>query len=451
MSAPGLESAASGILVRSLKSGETLYATGARKLLIPASSLKVATLAAAADRLGWNYAYETRLLGAGAVEAGVLDGDLLLIGTGDPSIDDWDGAASALFRQWAERLQQLGIRSVTGGLVCDDNEFDDDALGNGWAWDDLSASYAAGVSALQFNQNTVRLAFAPGTNPGDPSHVSTVPPIHDLTVRSAVTTAPAGQATLLTPRRFPGSTTLDVHGSLPVGSQAIFRNVSVDNPSTYLGVTLREALTRNNVEISGPVVDVDALDEAPSRDDAIYLMTHRSAPLSALAETMMKNSQNLYAETLMKTLGRADGSGTFEGGRRAVRSVIGRWGIAPDTWQMADGSGLSRYNLATPEMLVSVLEHVYDDERLREPFLGALPVAGRDGTLQRRLQGTAAEGNVRAKTGSMSNVRTLAGYVWTANGEPVAFAIMFNNAPMPASADETIDAIVVALAEFSRN
>jgi D-alanyl-D-alanine carboxypeptidase/D-alanyl-D-alanine-endopeptidase (penicillin-binding protein 4) len=256
---------------------------------------------------------------------------------------------------------------------------------------------------------------------------------------------------MLTTRRFPGSTTLEVQGSLPVDSQAIFRNVSVDNPSTYLGAMLREGLASNGVEMRGPVVDVDALDDAPSRDDAIYLLTHRSAPLSTLAATMMKNSQNLYAETVLKTLGRADGIGTFEGGRRAVRGIIDHWGIAPGALQVVDGSGLSRYNLATPEALLSVLEHVYDDERLREPFLAALPVAGRDGTLERRLQGTAAEGNLRAKTGSMSNVRTLAGYVWTADDEPVAFAIMFNNAPMPALADETIDAIVVALAEFSRN
>lgn len=450
LSAPGLESSTWGVLVRSLTRGDTIYAEGAGRLLIPASSLKIVTLATAADRLGWDYAYETRLLGSGPIASGVLAGDLILAGSGDPSIDDWDGMATLLFRSWSDRLRELDIREVAGRLVCDDSVFDGEPFGSGWAWDDLSASYAAGIGALQFNQNTVRLVVTPGSAPGEPGRVSSIPPVHDLTLDNQVTTGPAGEPGALSIRRLPGSSMLTIGGSLPDGSPALFRNVSVDNPSIYFGQALQNALAANGIDVRGSVVDIDAIGDAPSRADAIDLVIHRSNPLSMLAATMMRNSQNLYAETLLKTLGRHEGTGTFDAGLDAVRSTLAAWGIDTDTLRLADGSGLSRYNLVTADVLVAVLTRVHEDDRLREPFQAALPLAGREGTLERRLSGTAAEENARAKTGSMSNIRTIAGYVRTADGEPLAFAIMANNVASTARADETIDAIVVALAEFSR-
>jgi D-alanyl-D-alanine carboxypeptidase/D-alanyl-D-alanine-endopeptidase (penicillin-binding protein 4) len=450
LAAPGLESSTWGVLVRSLERGDTIYAEGAGRLLVPASSLKVVTLAAAADRLGWDYSYETRLVGSGPIASGVLAGDLTVSGSGDPSIDDWDGLATLLFRSWSDRLQELAIREVAGRLVCDDNEFDDEPLGTGWAWDDLSASYAAGVGALQFNQNTVRLAVTPGAAPGEPGHVSSIPPIHDLTLDNQVITGLAGTPVALSIRRLPGDSMLTIGGSLPVGSPAVFRNVSVDNPSIYFGQVLQRALAADGIDIRGAVVDIDAIGDAPSRADAADLIIHRSNPLSILAATMMKNSQNLYAETLLKTLGRHAGPGTFDAGLNAVQSTLESWGIDTGRLRLADGSGLSRYNLVTADLLVEVLTRVYEDDRLREPFQAALPLAGREGTLEGRLNGTAAEGNARAKTGSLSNIRTLTGYVQTADGEPLAFSILANNVVSSTQADETIDAIVVALAEFSR-
>jgi D-alanyl-D-alanine carboxypeptidase/D-alanyl-D-alanine-endopeptidase (penicillin-binding protein 4) len=166
---------------------------------------------------------------------------------------------------------------------------------------------------------------------------------------------------------------------------------------------------------------------------------------------MMKNSQNLYAETLLRTLGLAEGAGSADAGRRVIWSVLEPWGVTSGDLQIADGSGLSRYNLATAEALVTVLARVHQDDRLRDPFVAALPVAGRDGTLERRFIGTAGEDNVRAKTGSLSNARTLTGYVWTADREPLAFSIIANNfGAGSAVVDTTIDAIVVKLAEFTR-
>jgi D-alanyl-D-alanine carboxypeptidase/D-alanyl-D-alanine-endopeptidase (penicillin-binding protein 4) len=163
----------------------------------------------------------------------------------------------------------------------------------------------------------------------------------------------------------------------------------------------------------------------------------------------MKLSQNLYAETLLKTLGAVSGAPTFEGGRAAVRSTLAPWGLPAGELIQVDGSGLSRYGYATAATLVEILAHVDRDDKLRGPYEGSLPIAGRDGTLAGRLGGTRAEGNVRAKTGTMSNVRTIAGYITSRDGDPIVFAILANNfESAPDAIVRTIDSIVVRLVDF---
>lgn len=452
LAAPGLERATWGVLIRSADSGETLYARNPGSLLLPASGLKVATLAAAADHLGWDHVFQTAILGVGAIDFGFLDGDLVVVGSGDPSIDDWDGAATTLFGQWAARLKALGVRTVGGRIIGDDNAFDDEALGVGWTWEDLGASYAAGVGALQINQNSARLSMAPGAAPGDAAVVEVEPAWSGLAVDSAIVTGRADAPVALAIRRLPGDTRLQIRGTIPAGAARLFRTVSVDNPTLYFVEALRRVLVAQGIEIRGEAVDIDTLSDAPSRDEGVPLVAHRSPPLRVLAATMMKDSQNLYAETLLKAIGAGPATaGTTSAGREAAVSLMGQWAVPEGSIQMADGSGLSRYNVVAPEALVSILEHVHRSDYLREPYQAALPVAGRDGTLARRMAGTPAEGNAVAKTGSMSNTRTLAGYVRTRNGESIVFAIMANNfgsaGPL---VESTTDAIVIALAQFSR-
>ena len=217
-------------------------------------------------------------------------------------------------------------------------------------------------------------------------------------------------------------------------------NAAVYNPTLYFVSALRAALIANGIEVRGEAVDIDDLAVPPSTDRGVLLLSHYSAPLPALAMTMMKLSQNLFAETLLYATGPSQPRLVFEG-----------WGIPPGDVLIADGSGLSRYNLVTPEALVTMLAHVAADERLRQPFVASLPIAGRDGSLDDRMKGTAAEGNARAKTGSFSNARSLSGYVRTADGEPLVFSILANNYGVPAEAiDQATDAIVVRLAEFKR-
>jgi D-alanyl-D-alanine carboxypeptidase/D-alanyl-D-alanine-endopeptidase (penicillin-binding protein 4) len=242
---------------------------------------------------------------------------------------------------------------------------------------------------------------------------------------------------------------LELRGSIPLAAAPATLTVSVDNPTLFFVSALRQSLIAHGIDVRGPAVDIDEVRDAPARP-RVPLVTHRSAPLSLLATRLMKVSQNLYAETLLKTLA-ATSPRTAERGRSEAATALQAWGVGPESLIQRDGSGLSRYDYVTADALVTILGHVDGDERLRAPFEAALPIAGRDGTLANRMKGTAAEGNARAKTGSMANVRGLSGYVTAADGEPLVFSILANNFETPAATiTDAADKIVVRLATFSR-
>jgi len=450
LAAPALEHGHWSVLVKSLKAGDTVYDRDARKLMMPASNMKIVTLAAAAEKLGWDYTYVTSVFTAGPIEDGTLRGDVVVVGSGDPSITSAE--ADAIFGGWAERLKRAGVRTVAGRVVGDDRAFDEVGLGFGWSWDDLPDDYAAGVSALQFNENAVKVTVAPGPAAGASAGVSVTPGGSGLAIVSAVTTGPGGSPASIAARRLPGSMRLALHGTIGAGAAPATLTVSVENPALFFATALRDALIAHGLDVRGPAAAVGELRDPPARGDA-PIAAHRSPPLSTLAVRLMKASQNLYAETLLKTLSaRAGGRpADAESGRKEAAAALAPWGIDGGSLIQRDGSGLSRYDYVTADALVAILAHVDRDERLRTPFEASLPVAGRDGTLANRMKGTPAEGNARAKTGSMSNVRALSGYVTSASGEPLVFSLLANNFDAPAETiTRTEDAIVVRLAQFAR-
>jgi serine-type D-Ala-D-Ala carboxypeptidase/endopeptidase (penicillin-binding protein 4) len=450
LAAPALEHGYWGVLVKSLQTGATLYARNERKLMMPASNMKIVTLAAAADRLGWDFTYETKLFAAGAVADGTLRGDLVVVGSGDPGIMAADG--DAIFAEWADALKRAGIRTIAGRVIGDDDAFEESGPGFGWSWDDLFDDYAAGVSALQFNENAVRVSITAGPAAGDFAGVAVAPAASGLTIVSSVKTTAAGTATAIRARRLSGSMRLELTGTIAAGAPAAALGASVENPTLFFATALRDALIARGIDVRGPAADVDDISDAPPRG-TMPMATHRSPPLSTLAVRLMKESQNLYAETLLKTLSARAGTtvATAEGGRVQVAAALQPWGIGGDALIQRDGSGLSRYDYVTADALAAILVHVGRDGRLRDPFEAALPIAGVDGTLANRMKGTPAAGNARAKTGSMSNVRGVSGYVTSADGEPLAFSILANNFALPGPAITSVeDAIVVRLATFAR-
>lgn len=448
---PAVSAGTWGVAVRSLKTHEPVVEINAHRLLTPASTLKVLTLAVTADQLGWDYTFETRVAMTGSVKDGVLDGDLVVLGSGDPSFDDWDGAATAVFGSWAARLKELGITTIGGRIIGNDDVFTDEGYGSGWMWDDMAEDYSAPASGLQFNEGTAQIVITPGA-PGEPAMLSLTPSHTRFPMINRTATVAAGGATRLAHKALPLTPGAVVTGTIALDAPKQVRNVAIGNPTLYFANALRSALTANGIDVLGGAVDADDLVDAPVVDASSMTLSHRSPALPVLADTLMKLSQNLYAETFLRTLGRLKGAGgDAESGIDVVKKVLASWGAPVNELVLADGSGLSRYNLVSPALVVAVLEHVHADDRLRGPFIASLPVAGKAGTLSNRMKGTIAEGQVQAKTGSFTNARSIAGFVNSADGEPLVFDIMTNNYAAPTSqVDRVSDAIVAALAEFQR-
>jgi D-alanyl-D-alanine carboxypeptidase/D-alanyl-D-alanine-endopeptidase (penicillin-binding protein 4) len=439
------------VLVESLATGEVLYSENPSKLMMPASNMKIVTLAAAAERLGWDFTYETRLVTSAPVVRGALDGDLVVVGSGDPTIGGRGGRPTRVFEAWADQLRADGITQIKGRIVADARAFDRESLGAGWAWDYLGAYYAAGVSALQFNESVADVAVRPGPSPGTPAVIEVRPIESGLIPDKQVTTVTGGEADIDV-ARLPGSNRLVVRGTIPVGAGEVVRAATVDRPALYFARMLRTTLVAKGIHVTGEAGEFEDVYPTPPTAPTRVLLSYRSAPLSEIARVQMKVSQNQYAETLLRTLGAQSGEGTAEAGDKVVREVLDGWGIPSDAYVLVDGSGLSRYNYVSAEVLVKVLQHVYNDPRLRDPFMATLPVGGQDGTIARRFVGTRAAGNVHAKTGSIANVRALSGYVTSLDGEMFVFSILANHFTVPqATVDAATDLAVERLANFSRN
>ncbi len=440
--------------IRSLDTGEHLVDLNAGKLMMPASNMKILTLAATAEALGWDHRFTTTLETTASLVSGVLDGDLIVVGTGDPTISARNGRAASVLDEWAAVLRAAGVSSISGRLVGDDQAFDDEGIGGGWAWDYLQYGYAAPVGALQFNEGTATLTVTPGAEPGTGTSVS-VSAGAGFDVRNLSRTGPAGSPVTIDYRRRLDRPILEITGSIPAGTAPMTRAVAVVNPTVFFAQSLKDGLIARGISVSGEAVDLDDIAGERSGQPAVVrrvLASTPSPPLRDIATVLMKVSQNLYAETLLKALGAARGGpGTAEGGRNAAAATLAAWGVPADGYVMADGSGLSRYNYLTASAITTVLEHLYRDPRHRDPFVATLPIAGKAGSLSARMRRTRAEGNAVAKTGSISNVRALSGFVRTRDGEMLAFSILTNDFVIPsATVNYIADLAVEILSNFTR-
>jgi D-alanyl-D-alanine carboxypeptidase/D-alanyl-D-alanine-endopeptidase (penicillin-binding protein 4) len=436
--------------VRSLDTGERLFELNSGKLMMPASNMKVVTLATAAENLGWDYRFTTTLETSAPIENGALMGDLVIRGTGDPTLNTRQGRGAAVLAEWAGILRAADIQEIRGRIIGDDQAFDDEGLGDGWSWDYLQFGYAAPVGALQFNEDVAALTIAPGPRPGDPAVVSLAPGSGLEVVNRAMT---AGEETseAIDFRRQLFRPTLEITGAIPTGSIPVTRNVTVVNPTIYFAQSVKDAFVAAGIRVTGEAADLDdiAVHDGPERR---ALGSTSSPPLREIATVLMKVSQNLYAETLVKALGASAGEvGTTAAGRRLMRKTLTAWGIPEDAYVISDGSGLSRSNYVSAEMITAILARMYRDPRHRDEFAATLPIAGKDGTIASRMRRTLAEGNATAKTGSIANVRSLSGYVRTKDGETLVFSIIANDFVIPAATVNWIaDLAVEILATFTR-
>jgi D-alanyl-D-alanine carboxypeptidase/D-alanyl-D-alanine-endopeptidase (penicillin-binding protein 4) len=393
-SQPVFRNAQWGVLIVNPRTGDTLYSKNAGKLFMPASNLKIITGAAALTLLGPEYRYRTTFLSDGEVRDSLLDGDLIVIGRGDPTVSDrMRGTATTVMDALADSLRAHRIRQITGSIARVGNAFPDSIYGYGWEWDDLGEYYGAGVDELIFNEGMAPTKLRP---PPD-------------TARDSLYSGPA------------------------------------KNPAKAYLDALRDGLARKGIRVDGVVVD--SILPTPFKMDTLFVLF--SPPLRDILPALMKPSQNQIAEILLRTIGlERGGLGTADSARKIVGRQLLAWGVQPDGFVIRDGSGLSDQDLLTPETIVRVLDRIQRDTAFAT-FYNSMPIAGVDGTLDTRMKGTPAEGNVRAKTGTLAKARTLSGYVTTADGERLIFSVLANNTTTPGSVVTGVaDRVAAALAAY---
>ncbi len=428
-----------GVFVVSLKDGRVLAARDARKLFTPASVQKILTSAVALDKLGADFRWKTSVYAPKEIANGTLDGDLILYGQGAPDL------ANEGIEQLVNQLQSKGLKRVKGRIIGDESYFTGDTLGEGWTWNDLQWYYGAEASALSINLNQISVALQNGE-----ARVS--PEADFVVVKTKVQPNTSNQPDSLGVKREPGENKIYVWGE---GKNLDVR-VAVENPALWSAKILKDALIKKGIAVEGDARAADWKSENKTDvSNLTELASIESAPLAEVIRRMNKDSVNLYAELILRTLGKRFGADApvDDPKMRAVRgddaagaAVIKKWltekgASFQETETIKDGSGLSRLNFVTPETVGRALIAA-SQMPAAESFKNSLPVAGTDGTLRGRL--TNARGKILGKTGSIAYVNTLAGYA-SRQDETLAFVILCNNETRKADSSVVIDAIALAL------
>ena len=441
---PLLASSNIGIKVASLGTGEVLYEKASKKLYHPASTMKLITAATALVKLGPNHRFRTSLY-VDYLEDGQTLGNIYLKGGGDPVFNSND------LEKMVERLVEMNLKDLQGDIVVDETYFDAVRWGKGWMWDDGPiGGYYPHLSALTINRNGVLVHISPGDKVDDPVRVHLDPPTQYMKIVNDATTVGHSEKTRLTLKRKDGSTEenlLMLDGVMAMGQATMNRRVDVLAPALYCGTLLREILAKRGVTLQGKV----RYGEVP--EGTAEIITHVSPPLSRILWEMNKPSDNLIAELLLKTIGAKlrGAPGTAEKGLGVISSFLNEIGIDWEHYTLADGSGVSRYNLVTASLLADLLVYMFRNFAVMPEYLASLPVGGVDGTLTGRMRGMTAEGILRAKTGTLRGLTALAGYTVTADGETVAFSIIMSNYHGSVTSRRVLqDRIGNILTQFSR-
>lgn len=442
-----------GVLIQSLKTGEYFYKRNEDKFFVPASNLKLFTTAAGISILGPNYRFTTNIWMNGYHSGSTLYGDLVIQGRGDPTISGrfYNNDINYVFDTWIDSLLELGIDKIKGNIIGDDNLFDDLGLGEGWSWDYETDWYAAQSSAISFNDNCIDITVYYNSK-RDSVVVKSHPELRNFVILNNVEPAIDGEQTKINVYRERGTNVINVFGKMKKGSDTLVTYSTVRNPTQYAILAFKNRLESRGIRVNGYAVDIDDYDRKLDYDNMQLLFKGFSNNLSEIIKVINKNSQNFFAEQLLKTIGlEVNGFGSAEKGILALKDFFAQIGLNPDNIYMVDGSGLSQLNMVTPRQVVELLKHMYSNKDIFPYFYNSLPIAGVDGTLGRRMKGTTAENVVRAKTGYIGHVRSLSGYAITGDNEPVAFSMIANNFTVPVKLAENLqDLVCLRIANFRR-
>lgn len=424
-----------GIVIQTLSS-RTLYSRDAQKYFIPASNVKLLTTAAALHQLGSQYRIRTSIYGTD-------NNDLLVVGRGDPSL------TNTQLKELAQQLRQRGIRQVRQ-IIATDNYFQGYIVNPSWEWEDVQADYGAPVNSLIVNQNTVTLKLLP-QQVGQKVRIIWANPIEATRWQienEAVTVKPSESTSINVSRNLTGAV-LKITGQISVDSQPESVSLAVVDPLDNFLLHLRWALLAEGIKETAALSSKTHSDI--SKSATVELAAVESPPLSQLLVETNQNSNNLYAEALLRTLGVNSNTKTpdaNETGLAVVNETLTKLGVDPAGYVLADGSGLSRHNLVSPEAIAQTLS-VMANSPLAPVYRASLSVAGINGTLQNRFRETAAEGILQGKTGTMSGVVALSGYLDPRDYEPLVFSIIVNESNQPAATiRQAMDEVVLLLTKL---
>ncbi|WP_375515468.1 D-alanyl-D-alanine carboxypeptidase/D-alanyl-D-alanine-endopeptidase [uncultured Nostoc sp.] len=423
-----------GILVQPLSTGQTLYSRDAQKYFTPASNLKLLTTAAALQELGANFRIRTSIYQNG-------NGVFRVVGRGDPSLTDTQ------LQTLAQQLKQKGITQIQQ-LIVDDSYIQGDIVNPTWQWEDVQSDYGAPVSSFILNQNIFSLKLVPRavgkslqvvwTDPGEAKQWRII--------NQSVTVA-QNQPSYVNVTRELSGTVLRIQGQLTTNSEPSLIDLPVVDPNYYFLRRFRTALATEKITLGQTLV----VNGGINQQEIAFV---ESPSLSELLMETLQNSNNLYAEALLRALAvkktRLKNQTSADVGLEVVKASLTRLGVDPANYVLVDGSGLSRRNLITPEAFVQTLRGI-----ARTPtayiYRTSLPIAGKSGTLKNRFENTSAEGIVQAKTGTLTGVISLSGYMNAPKYEPLVFSIIVNQSEQPATVvRQAIDEIVVFLTQLQR-
>ncbi|MEK4504622.1 D-alanyl-D-alanine carboxypeptidase/D-alanyl-D-alanine endopeptidase [Bacillus sp. FSL K6-2431] len=444
--APDLEGAISGISVRDTSDSSLLYEHQADIRLTPASNMKLLTSAIALDILGETHTFPTDIWIDGSIQKKTLHGNLYLRGTGDPTLLEEDFAALA------KQVKKVGIHTIRGQLAADDTWYDDTRYSIDLPWSDEDQYYGAQISALtaspnqDFDAGTVILEVKPGKKAGQKATYDMIPKTSVPQVINQVKTVPEEGKKKISFKRSHGTNKITLTGTIPVKASVSRQWVALWEPSSYALDLMKRALKAEGIHVKGPL----KIKQVPKK--AKKIATHSSMPLSELLVPMMKLSNNTQAEMLLKELGKqVKSKGSFEDGLDVMNERLPAFGIDPSLAVLRDGSGISPINLVSANQFTLFLTNI-QKEKWFKTYEHALPLAGASermvgGTLRNRLKEPATLEKVRAKTGSLTTVSTLSGYIDTKSGKTVAFSILLNHLVDDEKGKEIEDHIVSILAE----
>ncbi len=445
-----------GIVVAD-ETGDVLYELNADRAFVPASNAKLVVSAAATALLPHDFRIATSVYGSGPLVDGVLDGDLVIYGRGDPTFSERcygvdTLAAGACETKWtkietlADQLWRNGLRHVTGSIVGDGSYFDGQLVHPSWESYDLNWWYAAPISALGFNDNSVDVTWGPGARIDAPAAIAFEPDLSMFLFENRTRTVPASGQRTIDFFREPGRMMVWAEGTVPIGNAGKTEYFALPDPNRYLAHALRNVLEKRGISIAGGTESTTDPARYRCCRNSPAIAEIQSRPLRDIVFPILNSSQNWFAEMLLKRLGREfGGEGSWDAGLEVERRfLVDSVGIDPGAFALRDGSGLSSGNLMSPRAFVKLLQYVYDHPN-RAVFLDALPRSRERGSLRDRFVGTPLEGRVIAKTGSIARVQTLSGYIEQPNERVLIFSIMANNAATPYNALlRQIDTLVTA-------